>query len=79
MKITELRLESYRNIENISLSPCEGVNIIYGENAQGKTNILEAIFLFTGLKSFRSARDSELVMFGRDFSKINTHFCAKWV
>ena len=74
MKITELRLEGYRNIENISLSPCEGVNIIYGENAQGKTNILEAIFLFTGLKSFRSSRDSELVMFGRDFSKINTQF-----
>ena len=74
MKITELSLENYRNIENIYLSPCEGVNIIYGENAQGKTNILEAIFLFTGLKSFRSARDSELVMFGKDFSRINAQF-----
>ncbi len=74
MKITELSLENYRNIENISLSPCEGVNIIYGENAQGKTNILEAIFLFTGLKSFRSSRDSELVMFGKNFSRISTRF-----
>ncbi len=74
MKITELSLENYRNIENISLSPCEGVNIIYGENAQGKTNILEAIFLFTGLKSFRSSKDSELVMFGKDFSRIKTQF-----
>ncbi len=74
MKITELSLEGYRNIENISLSPCEGVNIIYGENAQGKTNILEAIFLFTGLKSFRSAKDSELVMFGKDFSRIRAQF-----
>ena len=67
MKITELSLEGYRNIENILLYPCEGVNIIYGENAQGKTNILEAIYLFTGLKSFRGAKDSELVMFGKSF------------
>lgn len=74
MKITELSLRNYRNIEDISLSPCEGVNIIYGENAQGKTNILEAIFLFTGLKSFRSSRDSELVMFGKSFSTIKAGF-----
>ena len=74
MKITELSLENYRNIEKIHITPCEGVNIIYGENAQGKTNILEGIFLFTGLKSFRSSKDSELVMFGKDFSRINTVF-----
>ncbi len=74
MKITELELKNYRNIESISLSPCEGVNIIYGENAQGKTNILEAIFLFTGLKSFRSSKDSELVLFGKGFSQIKAEF-----
>ncbi len=74
MKINKLELKNYRNIENIYLSPCEGVNIIYGENAQGKTNILEAIFLFTGLKSFRSSKDSELVMFGKDFSQIKAEF-----
>ena len=74
MKITGLELKNYRNIENISLSPCDGVNIIYGENAQGKTNILEAVFLFTGLKSFRSSKDSELVAFGKDFSVIKTEF-----
>ena len=74
MKITELSLRNYRNIEDISLSPCEGVNIIYGENAQGKTNMLEAIFLFTGLKSFRSSKDSELVMFGKSFSTIKAGF-----
>ena len=74
MKITELELKNYRNIESISLFPCEGVNIIYGENAQGKTNILEAIFLFTGLKSFRSSKDSELVAFGKGFSQIKAEF-----
>ncbi len=74
MKITELGLRNYRNIDSMQLIPCEGVNIIYGENAQGKTNILESIFLFTGLKSFRSSKDSELVEFGKEFSKIECKF-----
>lgn len=74
MKITELELKNYRNIESISLMPCEGVNIIYGENAQGKTNILESIFLFTGLKSFRSSKDSELVSFNKDFARLGIKF-----
>ena len=74
MKITEFEIKNYRNIENLSISPCEGVNIIYGENAQGKTNILEGMFLFTGLKSFRSSKDSELVKFGKEMAKINIEF-----
>ena len=45
MKINKLSLKNYRNIEEISLLPCDGVNIIYGENAQGKTNILEDLGL----------------------------------
>lgn len=74
MKINRISLKNYRNIENIELFPCEGVNIIYGENAQGKTNILEAMFLFTGLKSFRSSKDSELVSFGKELAKISVEF-----
>ncbi|MBR3767679.1 MAG: DNA replication/repair protein RecF [Clostridia bacterium] len=74
MKINKLELKNYRNIEYMELLPCDGVNIIYGENAQGKTNILESIFLFTGLKSFRSSKDSEFVSFGKEFSKINVDF-----
>ena len=46
MKILKAEIKNYRNIEHIELIPCEGVNIIYGENAQGKTNILESIFPF---------------------------------
>lgn len=74
MKITELELKNYRNIEHIHIEPCESVNIIYGENAQGKTNILESIFLFTGLKSFRSTKDRELVSFGKNEALIKTAF-----
>ena len=40
--------------------PCQGVNVIYGGNAQGKTNLLESLWLFTGGHSFRGAKDSEL-------------------
>ena len=74
MKITELELKNYRNIEGIHMKPCDSVNIIYGENAQGKTNILESIFLFTGLKSFRSTKDSELVGFNKNEALIKTSF-----
>lgn len=74
MKINKLELKNYRNIENAEIIPCEGVNVIYGENAQGKTNILESIFLFTGLKSFRSSKDSELVSFNKEKAVINIKF-----
>lgn len=74
MKISKLELKNYRNIENLTMLPCDGVNIIYGENAQGKTNILEGIFLFTGLKSFRSSKDSELVSFGKEYARISVDF-----
>lgn len=74
MKILKTEIKNYRNINFMEIIPCEGVNIIYGENAQGKTNILESIFLFTGLKSFRSSKDSELVSFGKEFSKLNINF-----
>ncbi len=74
MKILKTEIKSYRNIEYIEIEPCEGVNIIYGENAQGKTNILEGIFLFTGLKSFRGAKDSEMVFFGKDYARLDISF-----
>jgi len=74
MRIEKTQLKNYRNIENIEIEPCDGVNIIYGENAQGKTNILESIYLFTGLKSFRSSKDSELVYFGKERAEIRTEF-----
>ena len=74
MKINDFSIKNYRNIEDIYFEPFDGVNIIYGENAQGKTNILEAMFLFTGLKSFRSSKDSELLQFGKAQARLNIGF-----
>lgn len=74
MKINSLKVQNYRNIENIEIYPSDGVNIIYGNNAQGKTNLLEAMWLFTGCRSFRGSKEKELIKFGSDFSKIEMNF-----
>ncbi len=54
--------------------PCEGVNVICGKNGQGKTNLLESVFLLTGAKSFRSAKDRELVKKGCELASIDAEF-----
>ncbi len=48
MKVERLKINTFRNIREMELSPHPGVNVIYGENAQGKTNLLETLWLFTG-------------------------------
>lgn len=60
MYVTRLAYKSYRNLIDGSISPGEGINIICGGNAQGKTNLLEALWLFTGGHSFRGTKDSEI-------------------
>lgn len=74
MFLKSVELKNYRNIENLSLQPSPGVNVIYGENAQGKTNILEGIWMFSGFKSFRTSKDSELVHFGSDFATLSSFY-----
>lgn len=73
MKINKITLENYRNISNLSVS-FDDVNIIWGENAQGKTNLIEAIYLFTGAHSFRGIKDKELVQFGYPKSNLKIEF-----
>ena len=76
MIINSLSISDYRNIDYIQITPSENVNIIFGENAQGKTNLIESIWLFTGCKSFRSRRDSELVRFEKDYAKNEMEYFA---
>ena len=64
MTIDELRLKDYRNYEEEAFSFSPGVNLIVGDNAQGKTSILEALFYCAVGRSHRSARDKELIRFG---------------
>ena len=73
MKIKNISIENFRNINELNLD-FDDVNIIWGENAQGKTNLIEAIYLFTGGKSFRGAKDSQLVMMGKEQSRLKIGF-----
>lgn len=76
MRIKSLDIKSFRNIESMVYKPCEGANIIFGDNAQGKTNLLESIWLFTGAKSFRGSKDGEFTMFGEKTARLELEFYA---
>ena len=70
MYIQKIKLENFRNYENQEIEFDKNVNIIYGDNAQGKTNILESIFICSLGKSFRTNKEKELINKEKDFSKI---------
>ena len=71
MKLNNLILQNFRNYEALSLDFAPGVNLIVGRNAQGKTNLLEAIAYLGSGKSFRAQKTGELVRFGTDFADIS--------
>ena len=70
MYITDIELKNFRNYEALSLHFNEKVNLILGDNAQGKTNLIEAIYLSSIGKSFRTSRDAELIRFGEESAKV---------
>ena len=70
MNLQELSLRSFRNYGEVRLEFEPGVNLIVGDNAQGKTNLLEAIAYLGSGKSFRAQKTSEMVRFGDDFAEI---------
>lgn len=72
MIVESLDLSNYRNYENLSIELDRGTNIIYGNNAQGKTNILEALYVSATTKSHRSAKDKELIRIGEDEAHLKT-------
>ena len=66
MRVCSICLDGFRNYTNFSASFDPGVNVIWGENAQGKTNLLEAIGFLSGARSHRARGDRELISFQRD-------------
>ena len=70
MIIKSLELADFRNYRELNISFDEGTNILYGNNAQGKTNILEAIYLSGTTKSHKGSKDREMVQFGNEESHI---------
>ncbi len=74
MKAKKLSGNSFRNLLPFEVEFCDKVNIIYGDNAQGKTNLIEGLWLFTGAKSFRTSKDTELVAFGQQKAELSLDF-----
>ena len=74
MIVRSLELGNFRNYESEKIDFDEKINIIYGNNAQGKTNILEAVYVFSLGKSNRAYHDSDMIMFDKESSKINMNF-----
>ena len=70
MKIKSLKLKNFRNYDLLKLEFDDATNIFYGDNAQGKTNILESIYLSGTTKSHRGTKDRDLVQFGKEESHI---------
>ncbi len=74
MHIKSLKLTNFRNYKSEYLEFSPGKNIIYGLNGQGKTNIVEALYFLQSGKSYRSLKDSETILFGEDYAKIEIEF-----
>ena len=70
MYINKIKLENFRNYEKEEIEFDKNVNIIYGDNAQGKTNILESIFICSLGKSFRTNKEKELINKEKEYAKI---------
>ncbi len=77
MKIKNIRLINFRNYENLNLPIEKNVNIFIGKNAQGKTNLLEAIYLAASGNSFRTNRDRELLSFNRNPGYVAVDFLSR--
>lgn len=74
MIVKQIIIKNFRNIDNLQLDFDHSVNVIYGDNGRGKTNVLEAIWLFTGNNSFRNAKLSELVKINCKKAQIKLNF-----
>ena len=72
MIIKSLKLKNYRNYDLLDLTFDPKTNILYGDNAQGKTNILEALYLSGTTKSHRGTKDRDMIQFGYDESHLET-------
>ena len=74
MYCKKVKVKDFRNIEEEEVEFCDGVNVISGENAQGKTNLLESIYYVSVGKSFRATHNSEIIRFGAERSQVMLSF-----
>ena len=70
MIIESIELKNYRNYEKLHMDFSSGTNILYGDNAQGKTNVLEAVYVCSTTKSHRGSKDKEIIRFDEEEAHI---------
>ena len=70
MRVERIELKNFRNYEALTLEPCASVNVLVGDNAQGKTNTLEAAYLTCAGRSHRTRQDRELIRWGAEFASV---------
>lgn len=77
MYVTSFQIKNFRNIAQMQIEPCEGINVIYGDNAQGKTSLIEAMWIMSGCKSFRGSRDQEMIAFSNEKAELKMNYVEK--
>lgn len=77
MYLKNIHLENFRNYNNQNIDLINGINFFIGDNAQGKTNIIEAIYICALGKSYRTIKDNEIINFNSNYSKINLNYNKK--
>lgn len=77
MLVQNLEFTNYKNLQNDKITFGHNINIIYGNNAQGKTNLLEAIWIFSGNRSFRGVKDNEYILFGKEKASLSINFTSQ--
>ena len=70
MELQHLKIENFRNLQRIELTPGKRFNVFYGANGQGKTNLLEAVYLLSSVKSFRNSKNADLVRWSQQLAFI---------
>lgn len=70
MKISQLQLQNFRNYQRLDITPDSGVNLIVGDNAQGKTNLLESIIYLSQGSSYRTRKEEELICWNQDYARM---------
>lgn len=74
MVVSNISIENYRNIKTATLELSPGVNVLHGKNAQGKSNMLEAIYFFARGRSFRGSKEKELISFSEKYANMALTF-----
>lgn len=74
MKILSVRADGFKNLKNVDIFPGEKTNIVFGENAQGKTNLIEAVWICSGVRSFRGTRDRSFICLDGERAEIELEF-----